>query len=524
MARLQEESGGGKKSYPVGSPEWLREQKLLADQRNRQKILDKQKQTAPRPTGHLEPQEIPLPSGDTATRNPVNVTPIKQPINHLDPEIPLPSGDTATQNPVDNTPIPRPTVSNKQNSRRLTGHLEPEQIPVSSGKTSTINTILDRPTSNGYTTLQWTASNNNLSDPTLRTLDNMSPRYTTETLSNSDDLNIRDQTNVKEFYTIGELQDYAVYIGNLKEKGKDGTDEYNNAIYNLSKGIEKIYKSYLENATTIDPITLNLGYHSEYGLVSLELNKRGNGYRVNVGELSFQYEKLDEALQKGFGFTLDPYEGKLKAETFEATSDNYREQRNVDFLNTYVKNQVAKRGNVTDENERQQFYDDIDFRYKIATYAIVPDLSKPKEEWNSLDHAFEDVWENLTNAREMKTKSYTIYDGLRQEYDDTIKEINQYIHDENWNMMFAQLQTLYYSMAAMVDPSGISLAEAIDSAIQGAKIEDASEINIIYWKEIKKYKQYEITAAHTRYKKWDKEIDKWSDVANDFNYYYLKNY
>ena len=76
MARLQEESGGGKKSYPVGSPEWIREQKLLADQRNRQRILDKQKQTAPRPTGHLEPQEIPLPSGDTATRNPVDYTPI----------------------------------------------------------------------------------------------------------------------------------------------------------------------------------------------------------------------------------------------------------------------------------------------------------------------------------------------------------------------------------------------------------------------------------------------------------------
>jgi len=98
---LREESGGGKKSYPVGSPEWIREQKLLADQRNRQRILDKQKQTAPRPTGHLEPEEIPLPSGDTATRNPVNITPIPRPTGQLRPEeIPLPSGDTATQNPV----------------------------------------------------------------------------------------------------------------------------------------------------------------------------------------------------------------------------------------------------------------------------------------------------------------------------------------------------------------------------------------------------------------------------------------
>ena len=76
MAMLRDESGGGKKTYAVGSPEWIREQKLLADQRNRQKILDKQKQTAPRPTRHLEPQEIPLPSGDTATRNPVDVKPV----------------------------------------------------------------------------------------------------------------------------------------------------------------------------------------------------------------------------------------------------------------------------------------------------------------------------------------------------------------------------------------------------------------------------------------------------------------
>lgn len=100
---LREESGGGKKSYPVGSPEWIREQKLLADQRNRQRILDKQKQTAPRPTGHLEPEEIPLPSGDTATRNPVNITPIPRPTGQLEPE-PLPKKKTKSSSGTINHP------------------------------------------------------------------------------------------------------------------------------------------------------------------------------------------------------------------------------------------------------------------------------------------------------------------------------------------------------------------------------------------------------------------------------------
>jgi len=76
MAMLREESGRGKKSYTVGSPEWIREQKLLADQRNRQKMVKKQKQMAARPTGYLDPEEIPLPSGDTATRNPVDMKPV----------------------------------------------------------------------------------------------------------------------------------------------------------------------------------------------------------------------------------------------------------------------------------------------------------------------------------------------------------------------------------------------------------------------------------------------------------------
>ena len=73
---LREELGGGKRRYPVGSPEWLREQKRLADQKNRQRIQEQQRQMAPRPTGHQEPEEIPLPSGDTATRNPVDTKPV----------------------------------------------------------------------------------------------------------------------------------------------------------------------------------------------------------------------------------------------------------------------------------------------------------------------------------------------------------------------------------------------------------------------------------------------------------------
>lgn len=76
MPMMQGESVGGKKRYPVGSPEWLREQKLLADQRNRQPMLEQQRQAVPRLTGHQKPEEIPLPSGNTATRNPMDTKPV----------------------------------------------------------------------------------------------------------------------------------------------------------------------------------------------------------------------------------------------------------------------------------------------------------------------------------------------------------------------------------------------------------------------------------------------------------------
>jgi|GEM_PF-6357151 len=75
MAMMRDDSGRGKKTYPVGSPEWLREQKVLADQRNRQKMLEQQKREAAEKR-LFQQEEIPLPSGDTATRNPVDAKPV----------------------------------------------------------------------------------------------------------------------------------------------------------------------------------------------------------------------------------------------------------------------------------------------------------------------------------------------------------------------------------------------------------------------------------------------------------------
>ena len=69
MAFLKEESRGGKKPHPVGSPEWLWEQKILTDQRNRQWMLAQKRREAKE---KRQQEEIPLPSADTATRNPVD--------------------------------------------------------------------------------------------------------------------------------------------------------------------------------------------------------------------------------------------------------------------------------------------------------------------------------------------------------------------------------------------------------------------------------------------------------------------
>lgn len=66
---------GKKQPYPIGSPEWLHEQKMLADQLARQRTLDQQKREAGEKR-LLQGEEIPLPSGDTATQNPVDIEPV----------------------------------------------------------------------------------------------------------------------------------------------------------------------------------------------------------------------------------------------------------------------------------------------------------------------------------------------------------------------------------------------------------------------------------------------------------------
>lgn len=64
-----------KQTYPIGSPEWLHEQKMLADQKNLQWMLEQQKREAGEKR-LLQGEEIPLPSGDTATQNPVDIEPV----------------------------------------------------------------------------------------------------------------------------------------------------------------------------------------------------------------------------------------------------------------------------------------------------------------------------------------------------------------------------------------------------------------------------------------------------------------